>query len=123
MQALRLPAHSRGVHVAQHSSQVTVDVLDLFKSRPAQHGLYKRVLHPFLRRLAKLVDQSQRPLEQTFVPLGEQLLSFLFWSICRSALIQHLVSGLSGLVPLGLLDWTRFLFSLVFATHRLLDAK
>jgi hypothetical protein len=54
-----------------------------------------------------LVSQTHRPREQTLVSLGEQLLSFLFRP-CRSALIQHLVSGLSGLVPLGLLDWTRF---------------
>lgn len=89
MQALRLTAHSRGMHVAQHSSQVSVDVLDLFQSRAPEHELDKRILYQVLCRFMVLVSQAQGPREQTFVTLGEQLLASLFWSCRRTALIQH----------------------------------
>jgi len=59
------------VHVAQHSSQVSVDILYLLEARSAEHELDKRVLHQILSRLVVLVSQAQRPREQTFISLGE----------------------------------------------------
>jgi hypothetical protein len=86
------------MHVAQHSSQVSVDVLNLFQASAPEHELDKRVLHQILGGLMIPVSQTQGPCEQTLVSLGEQLLSSIFWSYRRSALIQHSFTGLSGLV-------------------------
>jgi hypothetical protein len=66
--------------------------------------LHKRILHEILCGISLLVGQAHCPHEQTFISLGEQLFTLLVWLCGHSALIQHLVSGLSGLVPSGLVE-------------------
>ena len=57
-----------------------------------------------VRDVSLLVGQAHCPREQTCVPLGEQLFTLLIWLCSHSALIQHFVSGLPGLVSSGF--WT-----------------
>ena len=103
MQVLRRAIYSRYVHVAQHSSQVTIDVFNLFKPGASKHELDKRVLYEVLRRLS-LTGQAQSVREQVLITLGEQLFALLIWLCGHSALIQHLVSELSGSPVGALLD-------------------
>src|SRR6185503_19361384 len=102
MQELRRATQSRKMHVAQHSSEIPVDIFNLFQPGPAEHEWHKRVLHEILSGISLLVGQAHRPREQTFISLGEQLFTLLIWLCGHSALIQHHVSGLSGSVPSGL---------------------
>jgi hypothetical protein len=46
------------MHVPQHSSQVSVDVLNLFQASAPEHELDKRVLHQILGGLMIPVSQK-----------------------------------------------------------------
>src|ERR1041384_3180606 len=96
------------MHVAQHSSQVPVDVFNFFQPGAAQHELHKRVLHEIRGGVSLLVRQAHCPREQTFVTLGEQLFTLLVWLCGHSALIEHSSSRLT----------TEFLFIMCIYARR-----
>lgn|SRR6185369_3848563 len=89
MQVLRRATQPCDVHVAQHSSQIPVYIFNLFESGPAEHELHESILHEVLSGLTLLIREAHGPREQTLIPLGEQLLTFLVGLGDYSALVQH----------------------------------
>src|SRR5204862_6938960 len=76
---LRVAAHPREVHVAQHATQISVNILDLLEACATQRKLNECILDQVFGARALLIGEAQSPAEQLFVALCKQLFSLLLW--------------------------------------------